>query len=65
VTSYNISRDCQSRYPDIAWRDMVGMRNRLVHAYFGINYDIVWQTVSESLPDLLIKIEKIVAQEIT
>jgi uncharacterized protein with HEPN domain len=44
---------------------MVGMRNRLVHAYFGINYDIVWQTVSESLPDLLIKIEKIVAQEIT
>lgn len=59
----NISTDCQLRYPNLPWKDMVGMRNRLVHAYFGINYDIVWQTVSESLPFLLVEVEKIIEQE--
>ena len=42
---------------------MVGMRNRLVHAYFGINYDIVWQTVSESLPFLQVELERTIEQE--
>lgn len=59
----NISDDCQNRYPDIPWGDMIGMRNRLVHAYFGINYNIVWQTVNESLPPLLKQMETIIKQE--
>ncbi|MGF1537649.1 MAG: DUF86 domain-containing protein [Elainellaceae cyanobacterium] len=53
----NISTECQLRYPHIPWKDIVGMRNRLVHAYFGISYDIVWQTVIESLPNLPTDIE--------
>lgn len=59
----NISKECQNRYPNIPWSDMIGMRNRLVHAYFGIDYDIVWQTVTESLPSLLKEIQSIIAQE--
>ena len=59
----NISSDCQLKYPDIPWKDMIGMRNRLVHAYFGINYDIVWKTVKESLPIVLRDIEVIIEQE--
>ncbi len=59
----NISSDCQLKYPDIPWKDMIGMRNRLVHAYFGINYDIVWKTVTESLPIVLRDIEVIIEQE--
>ncbi len=59
----NISAECQSRYPHIPWGDMIGMRNRLVHAYFGINYDIVWQTVTDNLPFLLQEIINIIVQE--
>jgi len=59
----NISKECQSRYPDIAWKDMIGMRNRLVHVYFGINHNIVWQTVTENLPILLTQIKRVIEQE--
>jgi uncharacterized protein with HEPN domain len=59
----NISMDCQLRYPHLPWKDMVGMRNRLVHAYFGINYDIVWKTVTESLPFLMAEVEKIIQEK--
>jgi uncharacterized protein with HEPN domain len=41
----------------------VGMRNRLIHAYFGIDYDVVWQTVYESLPTLLAEVEDIIKNE--
>lgn len=38
--------------PLIPWRELRGMRNRLIHAYFDIDLDIVWQTVSTDLPEL-------------
>ena len=55
--SNNISHDCQQRYPQIPWRGMVGMRNRLVHVYFGIDLDVVWRTVQEDLDPLLVALE--------
>ena len=45
--------------PEIPWQEMVAMRNRLVHAYFSINLDIVWQTVQEDLPMLISKLEDV------
>lgn len=60
----NISKNCQDRYPQVPWRAIVGMRNRLIHAYFGIDYDVVWQTVTESLPILLAEMEEIIKNEI-
>ena len=47
-----ISKDAQSSAPGIPWVNIIGMRNRLIHAYFDINLDILWQTVSNDLPEL-------------
>ncbi|MDR2017072.1 MAG: DUF86 domain-containing protein [Burkholderiales bacterium] len=40
-------------HPDVPWRSMRGMRNRIAHGYFDINLDVVWDTVQTALPDLL------------
>lgn len=47
-----VSSEGRSELPDVDWLDVVGMRNRLVHAYFDINKDILWATVQISLPEL-------------
>ena len=44
--------------PDVPWPQIVGMRNRLVHAYFDINADILWDTVQVALPELLEKLKR-------
>ena len=41
------------RHPDVPWRSMRGMRNRIAHGYFDIDLDIVWETVRTALPSLL------------
>ncbi|MBM4199830.1 MAG: DUF86 domain-containing protein [Gammaproteobacteria bacterium] len=40
------------QHPDVRWKDMRGMRNRMAHGYFDINLDVVWETVQQSLPAL-------------
>jgi uncharacterized protein with HEPN domain len=49
----NISLYCQNNYPQIPWREMIGMRNRIVHAYFEVDLDVVWQVIIDDLPRLL------------
>lgn len=49
----HVSVDCQVAYPQIPWRAIVGMRNRIVHAYFDIDLDVVWQVITNDLPGLL------------
>ena len=49
----------QSRYPSIPWRDIVGMRNRLVHGYDAIDLDVLWDTVQIDLPQLIGELERI------
>jgi uncharacterized protein with HEPN domain len=51
-----IPEDIQSRYTDIPWAQMRGIRNLLIHEYFGVDTDIIWQTITDDLPDLLKKI---------
>ena len=41
------------RHPEVPWRSMRGMRNRIAHGYFDINLDLVWDTVRAALPELL------------
>ncbi|ADN34992.1 protein of unknown function DUF86 [Methanolacinia petrolearia DSM 11571] len=48
-----VSADFQEKYPAIPWKHMISMRNRLIHGYFDINYDIVWDTVKNDLPPLI------------
>jgi uncharacterized protein with HEPN domain len=59
----SVPDEIRSKYPDIPWRDVKGMRNKLVHQYFGINMEVVWQTVQEDLPMLMPILENILKQE--
>jgi len=54
-----VSKETQAAYPEIPWPELIGIRNRLIHAYFDVNLDIVWQTVVEDLPVLLSKLEEV------
>jgi uncharacterized protein with HEPN domain len=40
----------RNRYPKIPWKEMAGMRDRLIHFYFGIKYDLVWYTIKDVIP---------------
>ena len=51
--AYQLSNETKASLPDMPWEDIIGMRHRLVHAYFDINLDIVWRTVEEDLPEML------------
>ena len=42
-----------ARHPQIPWRNMRGMRNRITHGYFDVNLHVVWETVQQALPELL------------
>jgi uncharacterized protein with HEPN domain len=41
------------RHPELPWRSMRGMRNRIAHGYFDVNLEVVWDTVQTALPELL------------
>ena len=49
-------------HPELPWAAIVGMRNRLVHAYFDVDLDRVWDTVQQDLPDLVRNLEPLVSK---
>jgi len=49
----NIPEKVRDKYPRVPWREVKGMRNKLVHHYFGVNMEVIWQTVREDLPMLI------------
>ena len=55
--------DVTQRYSHLEWRAMAGMRDRLIHGYFGVDYDIVWDVVTNKIPELQQAIEHILHQE--
>jgi len=59
-----IPKDVQKRYDDIPWTQIIGMRNRLIHGYFIVDYKIVWHIITNELPDLKRKMEKILKEAI-
>lgn len=52
-----ISKSFQEKHSDIPWRAIIGMRNRLIHAYFDVDYEIIWQAVTREIPEIIPKIE--------
>ncbi len=58
-----ITPTTRAEIPEIAWRDMIGMRNILIHGYFEIDLDQVWKAVVEDLPLLVAELEQIVPPE--
>ena len=48
----NIPEDVKKEYPLIPWRNIAGMRDKLIHGYFGVNIERVWKTIKEEIPPL-------------
>lgn len=61
--AYQLSPDTKRDVSDVPWEKIIGMRHRLVHAYFDINLDILWKTVQEGLPPLITALEKLIRNE--
>lgn len=59
----NIPDEIRTKYPAIPWRDASDMRNKLVHRYFGVNLEVIWQTLNEDLPMLATTLEEIIRRE--
>ena len=57
--SKKLSEDVKSKQPDIEWRKVAGMRDRLIHDYFGVDYTIVWDVATTKLPDLREKLQSL------
>jgi len=55
----NIPENIKQKYPEVPWKEMAGMRDKLIHFYFGVNYGLVWQTICNRLPNVKPLIEKI------
>jgi uncharacterized protein with HEPN domain len=58
-----LKKELQAAHPEISWAAVVGMRNVLVHAYFKIDLDIVWEALTKDLPELIAKLETIIPSD--
>ena len=55
-----ITTEFRREHPELPWKSMIGMRDRLIHGYFNVNLDVVWETVKNDLPNLIVKLKKII-----
>lgn len=55
----NLPQDFREKYPNIDWKKIAGLRDVLIHAYFGVSLERIWVIVKDDLPDLKKKIKKI------
>jgi uncharacterized protein with HEPN domain len=61
--SKNIAATFKTKYPDVPWKKVAGLRDKLIHFYFGIDYKIVWNIVKKELPNLRKQVKEILKQE--
>jgi uncharacterized protein with HEPN domain len=55
----NLPASFKAEHSQVSWRSMAGMRDKLIHNYFGVDYDIVWDAIIHEIPDLKVKISQI------
>jgi len=58
-----VPKESWSAYPQIPWAQIVSLRNRLIHGYDAVDFDILWQIVTRDLPDLISMVEEILSSE--
>ena len=56
----HVSEETRALAPDIDWGDIVGMRNKLVHGYRNINYDVLWDVITDKLPPLVTQLNRLI-----
>lgn len=59
-----LPEELRNKYPDIPWKEMAGMRDRLIHFYFGIDYKLVWETIKTRIPTIKMHIKNIDSREL-
>lgn len=59
----NISDDLKNRYSHIAWSDLAKVRDKLIHHYFGVNFDIVWSIIQDDLPAISSQITELLQKD--
>ncbi len=55
----HVPEDIRKQYSNIPWKEMAGMRDKLIHFYFGVDHNLVWETIKERLPQVKPEIQKI------
>jgi uncharacterized protein with HEPN domain len=60
--SKNIPRDIRREYKEIPWSDVAKMRDKIIHFYFGVDYEIVWKVIKERLPVLKQRIKNLIKE---
>lgn len=60
--SAKVDPDFKLEHPQVEWKKMSNTRNRLIHDYFGVDYDIVWDIITSKLPDLEQTIQSIISE---
>ena len=58
-----VGQEVRAVHPDIPWRRIVGMRNRLFHVYFDIDLGVVWETTKQDLPALIARLEPLLQEQ--
>jgi len=48
----HIPDSIRDKYPDVPWKEMAGMRDKLIHFYMGVKYELVWQTIKDVIPQI-------------
>ena len=59
----HISEETRNTLPEIPWRNIIGMRNRVIHDYGGVNYDILWKVAAERIPELREILERVLSAD--
>jgi len=54
-----IPKEIREKYQEIPWKNMAGMRDKLIHFYFGVDYKLVWETIKSRIPKIKLEIKKI------
>ena len=59
----NLPDDIRQKYPPVEWRKIAGLRDIVIHGYFGIDYEILWDIIQNKIPDLVVKIQEVIEGE--